>query len=129
MKLDQSILARSTASILLLVCGALLGLVALPTAHSQPVVPASVPTGTATRVESTITNASTGAATNASRADTPQQRRRSSRPIVLGPDDKPAFDDPPAGFNVKRDGISHGKLEMIEYDSKTVGTRRKMQVY
>jgi enterochelin esterase-like enzyme len=50
-------------------------------------------------------------------------------PIVLGPDDKPAFDDPPAGINVRREGISHGKLEMIEYDSKTVGTQRKMQVY
>jgi len=48
---------------------------------------------------------------------------------VLGPDDKPAFDDPPAGFNVKRDNIPHGKMEMIEYDSKTVGTKRKMQVY
>ena len=50
-------------------------------------------------------------------------------PIVLGPDDKPAFPDPPAGFDVKRDGIPHGRLEMIEYDSKTVGTRRKMLVY
>ncbi len=50
-------------------------------------------------------------------------------PIKLGPDDEPAFDDPPAGFNTKRDGIERGKLEMIEYDSKTVGTRRKMLVY
>jgi enterochelin esterase-like enzyme len=50
-------------------------------------------------------------------------------PIVLGPDDKAAFDDPPAGFNKKRDDIPHGKLEMIEYDSKTVGTTRKMNVY
>ncbi|HEY3393909.1 MAG TPA: alpha/beta hydrolase-fold protein [Lacipirellulaceae bacterium] len=50
-------------------------------------------------------------------------------PIVLGPDDKPAFDDPPAGFNVVRDDIPHGNLEMIEYDSRTVGTRRKMNVY
>ncbi|HTL18047.1 MAG TPA: alpha/beta hydrolase-fold protein [Patescibacteria group bacterium] len=50
-------------------------------------------------------------------------------PIVLGPDDKPAFDDPPAGFSQRRDGIAHGKLEMVEYDSKTVGTTRKMQVY
>jgi enterochelin esterase-like enzyme len=50
-------------------------------------------------------------------------------PIVLGPDDKPAFDDPPAGFNVARDDIPHGKLEMIQYDSKTVGTRRNMNVY
>ena len=50
-------------------------------------------------------------------------------PIVLGPDDKPAFDDPPAGITAKRENIPHGKLEMIEYDSKTVGTTRKMQVY
>jgi len=50
-------------------------------------------------------------------------------PIELGPDDKPAFDDPPEGFDVKRDGIAHGKMEMIEYDSRTVGTRRKMLVY
>jgi len=50
-------------------------------------------------------------------------------PIELKPDDKPAFDDPPAGFDAKRDNVPHGKLEMIEYDSKTVGTTRKMQVY
>ncbi len=48
---------------------------------------------------------------------------------MLGPDDKPAFDEPPAGFATKRDNIPHGKLEMIEYDSKTVGTKRKMNVY
>ena len=48
---------------------------------------------------------------------------------MLGPDDKPAFDDPPAGIDKKRENIPHGKLEMIEYDSKTVGTTRKMQVY
>lgn len=30
---------------------------------------------------------------------------------------------------MEREGIAHGRLEMIEYDSKTVGTRRKMQVY
>ena len=50
-------------------------------------------------------------------------------PIVLGPDDKPAFDDPPADFKKAREGIPHGKLEMVEYDSKSVGTRRKMNVY
>ena len=55
--------------------------------------------------------------------------RGAGGPIVLGPDDRPSFDDPPAGFDAKRDGIGHGKLEMIEYDSKTVGARRKMQVY
>lgn len=49
--------------------------------------------------------------------------------IELGPDDKPAFTDPPAGFRAVRDNIARGKEEMIEYDSKTVGTRRKMLVY
>jgi hypothetical protein len=50
-------------------------------------------------------------------------------PIAVGPDDKPAFDDPPTGFDKKRNGIPHGKLEMIEYESKTVGTTRRMQIY
>ena len=54
---------------------------------------------------------------------------RANRPIVLGPDDKQLFPDPPAGFDAKREAIPHGRLEMVEYDSKTVGTRRKMQVY
>ena len=52
-----------------------------------------------------------------------------NRQIVLGPDDKQVFPDPPPGFNMKRDGIPRGRLEMIEYDSKTVGTKRKMNVY
>jgi enterochelin esterase-like enzyme len=50
-------------------------------------------------------------------------------PIVLGPEDVAAFDEPPAGIDKVRDDIPHGKLEMTEYDSKTVGTTRKMQVY
>jgi enterochelin esterase-like enzyme len=50
-------------------------------------------------------------------------------PVVLGPDDKPYCDDPPADFNVVRDNIPHGKLEMIQYDSKTVGATRNMNVY
>ena len=50
-------------------------------------------------------------------------------PIVLNDDDKPAFPQPQAGWDAKREGIPRGKLEMIEYDSKTVGTRRKMNVY
>ncbi len=50
-------------------------------------------------------------------------------PIELKEDDKPAFPSPPAGWDVEREGIPHGKLEMVEYDSKTVGTRRKMLVY
>lgn len=50
-------------------------------------------------------------------------------PIELRDDDKPAFPEPPEGIVEIRDGIPHGKLEMIEYESKTVGTTRKMQVY
>ena len=50
-------------------------------------------------------------------------------PIELGPDDKPAFPDPPAGFNVKRDNIPHGELTHVQYDSKTLGTRRRIRVY
>jgi enterochelin esterase-like enzyme len=52
-----------------------------------------------------------------------------SGPIELGPDDKPAFADPPTGFNARRENVPHGELTMVEYDSKTVGTRRKMLVY
>jgi enterochelin esterase-like enzyme len=35
----------------------------------------------------------------------------------------------PAGFDVRREGIERGKVETVEYDSKTVGARRKMIVY
>ncbi len=35
----------------------------------------------------------------------------------------------PKGFDAKRDGVAHGKLETVEYDSKTVGVKRKMVVY
>jgi len=56
-------------------------------------------------------------------------RRGFGGPIELGPDDKQVYPDPPDGFNARRDDIPHGKREMIEYDSKTVGATRKMQVY
>ena len=57
------------------------------------------------------------------------RRRGFGGPIVLGPDDKPAFDDPPANIKTAREDVPHGKLEMVAYDSKSVGTRRKMNVY
>jgi enterochelin esterase-like enzyme len=50
-------------------------------------------------------------------------------PIVLNPDDVQAYPDPPDSVAANRPEVPHGKLEMIEYDSKTVGTTRKMQVY
>jgi enterochelin esterase-like enzyme len=50
-------------------------------------------------------------------------------PIELGPDDKPAFPDPPSGFNARREDVPHGELTPVEYDSKSLGTRRRMRVY
>jgi enterochelin esterase-like enzyme len=49
-------------------------------------------------------------------------------PIELGPDDKPAFNDPPAGFRDKRD-VPHGTITTVQYGSKTLSTRREMLVY
>lgn len=54
---------------------------------------------------------------------------RGGQPIVLNPDDVAAFPDPSGDIVAVREGIPQGRLEMIEYDSKTVGTRRKMNVY
>jgi len=51
------------------------------------------------------------------------------RQITLGPDDKQLFPDPPANCNAQREGIPHGQLEMVSYESKSVGTTRKMNVY
>lgn len=59
----------------------------------------------------------------------PQRGRGGFGPITLGPDDVAAYDAPPQGFKDARDDIPRGKLEMIEYESKTVGTTRKAQVY
>ena len=39
------------------------------------------------------------------------------------------FPAPPEGFDKKRDGIDRGKLETVEYDSTTVGVKRKARVY
>jgi enterochelin esterase-like enzyme len=36
---------------------------------------------------------------------------------------------PPEGFDKRRDGIEHGKVETVEYDSTTVGIKRKARVY
>jgi enterochelin esterase-like enzyme len=36
---------------------------------------------------------------------------------------------PHEGFDKNRDGIPHGRLETVEYESKTVGAKRKARVY
>jgi enterochelin esterase-like enzyme len=48
-----------------------------------------------------------------------------------GKTDNPAtqFTAPPEGFDTRRDGVDHGRLETVEYDSTTVGVKRKAQVY
>ena len=67
-------------------------------------------------------------------ADLTAPGQRASRggfggPIVLGPDDKPALPNPPEGFDKRREAIPHGKIELVEYDSKSVGNKRKANVY
>jgi enterochelin esterase-like enzyme len=60
----------------------------------------------------------------------PQRRRGpGGGPIVLNPDDVPAFEEPPAAFSARRDGVPRGKLEMVTYTSKSVGADRNMNVY
>ena len=56
-------------------------------------------------------------------------RRGFGGPIELKPDDKPAFPDAPEGFDKPREGIEHGKVERVDYESKTIGAKRWMQVY
>jgi enterochelin esterase-like enzyme len=67
--------------------------------------------------------------TNPGVNNAPGGRRGFGGPIELKPDDKAAFPNPPDGFDKAREGIEHGKLERVDYDSKTVGAKRWMQVY
>jgi enterochelin esterase-like enzyme len=71
---------------------------------------------------STQDTGSSGARTG-QRGGPPRQQQ-----IVLNPDDVPAFPEPPAGIDANKD-VPHGKLEMVSYESKSVGTTRKMNVY
>jgi enterochelin esterase-like enzyme len=43
--------------------------------------------------------------------------------------DEPSLPPPPEGFASRRDGIERGKVELVEYDSKTVGIKRQARVY
>ena len=95
---------------------------------------ASATTASAPAREAATTPTQPAAAQNAPQAESPNPEARGRRggfggPITLGPDDKPAFPAPPEGFDKAREGIAHGKLEMVEYDSKSVGTKRKALVY
>jgi enterochelin esterase-like enzyme len=46
-------------------------------------------------------------------------------PIELKLTTNARFPNPPEGFDKEREEIAHGKLEMVEYDSKSVGNKRK----
>ena len=82
----------------------------------------------AARVAAAAPAASAGG--NAQADGRPRQGRGGSGgPIELGPDDKPAFPPAPDAFDKARDGIAHGKLETVEYDSKSVGNKRRALVY
>src|SRR5262249_39727156 len=35
----------------------------------------------------------------------------------------------PKGFDTRRDTIAHGKVESVDYDSRSVGAKRRMVVY
>jgi len=84
----------------------------------------------ATRVVSAARPAAAAAAGNAQPGEASRPRRGGfGGPVVLNDDDKPAFPPVPEGFDKARDGISRGKVEVVEYDSKSVGTRRKALVY
>jgi len=51
-------------------------------------------------------------------------------PVTLSPEDSTqAFPNAPDGFDRAREGAARGTLERVEYDSKTVGVKRWMEVY
>lgn len=46
-----------------------------------------------------------------------------------GAQDKPDLSPAPKGFDARRDKIDKGKVETVEYDSKSIGAKRKMVIY
>lgn len=59
----------------------------------------------------------------------PEVRKNLQRPVELGPDDRAVVADPPASAWLKRKGIPEGKLAMVEYVSRSVGTTRRANIY
>ncbi|WP_217605815.1 esterase family protein [Chitinophaga sp. GbtcB8] len=50
-------------------------------------------------------------------------------PVSFKGDTIPTFPDPPAGYNAQRNNVPHGKLTVVQYDSKAAGKLREMSVY
>lgn len=42
---------------------------------------------------------------------------------------QPTIKEAPAGFDIERNGIAHGKIDTISYESKTVGATRRALIY
>lgn len=59
----------------------------------------------------------------------PREPRNFGGRIVLRDDDRPAYPVPSDDVDQPASGIPMGKLEMVEYESKSVGSRRRMQIY
>lgn len=57
------------------------------------------------------------------------QPPRQQRPIELTPEDTAAFKHAPEGFDKERDDIKKGHVDSLFYDSKTVGSKRRLFVY
>jgi enterochelin esterase-like enzyme len=66
---------------------------------------------------------------DASAQGAPPNRGGFNPQIQLNEEDVAAFPEPPSGIDTRRDGIPRGTLALIEYDSETVGVRRRMNVY
>jgi enterochelin esterase-like enzyme len=59
----------------------------------------------------------------------PADETAASAPGTANSSEDPSVGRAPEGFDVRRDGLDRGKIETIEYDSKTVGIPRKMVIY
>ncbi len=95
-----------------------------PQINAIEILPESASDGAATSMP-----AASVASTTPTASPAPETPRRGGQPIVLGPDDKPAFTHAPDGFDKLREGIAHGTIETLEYRSATVGTQRKTLIY
>ncbi|MBN2704215.1 MAG: hypothetical protein JXR23_08390 [Pontiellaceae bacterium] len=49
--------------------------------------------------------------------------------VALNDDDKPAFDDPPAGYSDVRSDVAHGEIWVLQYNSEKLSARRQVRVY
>lgn len=49
--------------------------------------------------------------------------------VPAKPATQASLPDPPKGFDSRREGVARGRLELVEYESATVGVKRKAQVY